>query len=163
MGDRLRVLIVEDSERDTELLAIELRRGGYAVSYARVHTEEAMRRALQDDDWDVVISDYSMPQFSGLAALRVLRESGRDLPFIIVSGTIGEETAVHALKEGAHDFLIKDRLARLLPAIARELRDAQIRRERLDATAERERLVSELAGAVAARDEFIAQAVRRCA
>jgi signal transduction histidine kinase len=156
MGDPLRVLIVEDSEHDAELLAIELRRGGYAVAYARVHTEETMRRALADGEWDVVVSDFSMPQFSGMAALRVLRESGRDLPFIIVSGTIGEETAVHALKEGAHDFLIKDRLARLLPAIARELREARMRRERLEATAERERLVGELADAVAARDEFIA-------
>jgi signal transduction histidine kinase len=156
MGDPLRVLIVEDSEHDAELLAIELRRGGYAVAYAHVHTEETMRRALADGEWDVVVSDFSMPQFSGMAALRVLRESGRDLPFIIVSGTIGEETAVHALKEGAHDFLIKDRLARLLPAIARELREARMRRERLEATAERERLVGELADAVAARDEFIA-------
>jgi signal transduction histidine kinase len=155
MGDPLRALIVEDSERDAELLAIELRRGGYEVSYLRVFTEETMRRAL-DADWDVVLSDYSMPQFSGVAALRVLRESGRDLPFIIVSGTIGEETAVHALKEGAHDFLLKDRLARLLPAIARELREARLRRERLEANAERERLLAELANAVAARDEFLA-------
>ena len=155
MGDPLRVLIVEDSERDAELLAIEVRRGGYEVSYLRVFTEETMRRAL-DADWDVVLSDYSMPRFSGVAALRVLRESGRDLPFIIVSGTIGEETAVHALKEGAHDFLLKDRLARLLPAIARELREARLRRERLEANAERERLVGELADAVAARDEFLA-------
>lgn len=155
MGDPLRVLIVEDSERDAELLTIELRRGGYEVSYLRVFTEETMRCAL-DAEWDVVLSDYSMPQFSGVAALRVLRESGRDLPFIIVSGTIGEETAVHALKEGAHDFLLKDRLARLLPAIARELREARLRRERLEANAERERLVGELASAVAARDEFLA-------
>jgi PAS domain S-box-containing protein len=85
--------------------------------------------------WDVILADYAMPGFSGLAALNILRESGRDIPFIIVSGTIGEETAVEALKAGAHDFLVKDRLARLLPAIEREIREARIRRERLDATA----------------------------
>jgi PAS domain S-box-containing protein len=134
MGELLRALIVEDSERDAELLALELQRGGYQLSYARVHTAEAMRRAL-NEDWDVILSDYSMPHFSGIAALRVLRESGRDIPFIIVSGTIGEETAVQALKEGAHDFLVKDRLARLLPAIERERREARLRRERLDAHA----------------------------
>jgi PAS domain S-box-containing protein len=134
VADPLRVLIVEDCERDAELLALELRRGGYRVSSVRVYTADAMRRALEDD-WDLILSDYSMPQFSGIEALRVLRQSGRDIPFIIVSSAIGEETAVHALKEGAHDFVLKDRLARLLPAIERERREVRIRRERLAVSA----------------------------
>src|SRR5437879_3820807 len=120
MRKLLRVLIVEDSERDAELLLLELRRGGYEVSHTRVQTTESLRIALKDD-WDIVLSDYAMPGFSGMAALGVLKESGRDVPFIVVSGTIGEDTAVEALKAGAHDFLVKDRLARLLPAIDREM------------------------------------------
>jgi PAS domain S-box-containing protein len=134
MSKQLRVLIVEDSERDADLLLLELRRAGYDISHARVQTAESMRVALKND-WDVVLSDFAMPGFGGMAALSVLKESGSDIPFIIVSGTIGEETAVEALKAGAHDFLVKDRLARLLPAIDREVREARIRRERRDATA----------------------------
>ena len=134
MRKQLRALIVEDSERDTELLVLELRRGGYEVSFARVQTAESMQASLQED-WDVVLSDYTMPRFSALAALEVLRQTGRDIPFIIVSGTIGEEAAVEGLKAGAHDFLVKDRLARLSHAIEREVREAHIRRERRDATA----------------------------
>ena len=134
MRKQLRALIVEDSERDTELLVLELRRGGYEVSFARVQTAESMQASLQED-WDVVLSDYTMPRFSALAALEVLRQTGRDIPFIIVSGTIGEEAAVEGLKAGAHDFVAKDRLARLSHAIEREVREAHIRRERRDATA----------------------------
>jgi PAS domain S-box-containing protein len=130
----LRALIVEDSEPDAELLLLELRRTGYATTWTRVQTAAEMRLALQED-WDVVLSDFRLPQFSALAALEVLRESGRDLPFIIVSGTIGEDAAVEALKAGAHDFLVKDRLARLGHAIDREVREASVRRERQAATA----------------------------
>ena len=131
----LRALIVEDCEADAELLLHELAHGGYDVTAARVQTEEALRSALQRDSWQVVLSDYSMPAFSGIAALAIVREVRPDLPFIIVSGTIGEETAVEALKAGACDFLIKARLARLIPALARELRDVDVRRERLRAQA----------------------------
>src|SRR5688500_2963885 len=112
----LRVLLVEDSADDAELLLHELERGGYDVVHRRVETDPDMRAALASASWDLVISDYVMPEFSGPRALSVLRDSGVDLPFIIVSGTIGEEIAVEALKAGADDYLIKGRLARLAPA-----------------------------------------------
>src|SRR5690349_10630 len=127
---RLRVLVVEDTPADAELLIHEIRSGGYEVVATRVETAEAMRSALASDTWDVVVSDYSLPTFSAPDALQLLRETGRDLPFIIVSGTIGEETAVESLRAGACDFLIKGRLARLIPAIERERREVELRRER---------------------------------
>jgi PAS domain S-box-containing protein len=130
MGKPLRILIVEDSEDDVELLLRELRRSDYGPSYERVETAETMQAALAGQNWDIVISDYNMPQFNAPAALNLLKQSGLDLPFIIVSGAIGEEAAITALKSGAHDFLTKDSLARLGPAIERELREAQSRRER---------------------------------
>jgi two-component system cell cycle sensor histidine kinase/response regulator CckA len=130
MGESLRVLIVEDSEADTALLLHELERSGYDVVHERVQTADEMKAALERTAWHAVLSDYTLPTFSGPRALDVLKASGQDLPFIIVSGTIGEEVAVLALKAGAHDFLIKGRLARLVPALARELRDADGRRER---------------------------------
>jgi signal transduction histidine kinase len=139
MKQRLRVLIVEDSEDDELLLLEELRRSGFDIVHVRVQTAEAMRAALTDQAWDVVVSDYAMPAFSGMAALSVLKETGIDVPLIIASGTIGEETAVEALKAGASDFVSKDRLARLIPAIKRELREAGGRRERREI----ERVLSE--------------------
>ncbi|MFZ5468699.1 MAG: response regulator [Myxococcota bacterium] len=144
MSEQIRVLIVEDVEDDAALLLRELARGGYQVAYERVERESAMREALQRETWDVVLSDYVMPQFSALDALAVLRASGKDVPFIIVSGTIGEETAVEALKAGAHDFLVKGRLARLIPAIEREMREAVVRRERREAEEEKQRLREQL-------------------
>jgi PAS domain S-box-containing protein len=107
-----------------------LEQAGYTVVFERVQTAEAMRTALERRPWDVVLSDYSMPSFSANGALSVLQESGRDLPFIIISGTIGEDVAVNALKAGAHDFLVKGRLARLAPAIERERRDVADRHRR---------------------------------
>ena len=130
MSTSIRVLLVEDSEDDAELLLLELQDGGYDPTYERVDTALAMRAALAQGTWDIVISDYSMPQFNAFAALAVLRESGLDLPFIIVSGIIGEDTAVAAMKAGAHDYIVKDNLARLLPAVERELREAVGRWER---------------------------------
>lgn len=126
----LRALIVEDSEDDTLLLLRELRRGGYDVTFERVDTAGAMTAALASREWDVVIADYSMPHFSGTDALNLLKEKRLDLPFIFVSGTIGEETAVAAMKGGAHDYVMKGNLSRLVPAIQRELREAEVRRER---------------------------------
>jgi two-component system, cell cycle sensor histidine kinase and response regulator CckA len=125
----LRVLMVEDSEDDAALLLAELRRGGYDPAVERVETAEGMRRALAGGTWDVILSDYRLPSFSGPAALALMQDIGLDLPFIIVSGTIGEETAVAALKAGAHDFVTKENLARLGPAIEREMREAANRRE----------------------------------
>ena len=119
----LRVLLVEDSEADAELVRRELRRGGFEVTSERVETREAMAAALNSEPWDLVISDYTMPSFDALGALSVVRDHGADIPVIIASGTIGEETAVDALRAGARDFIVKGRLMRLVPAIKRELRE----------------------------------------
>jgi signal transduction histidine kinase len=125
----LRVLLVEDSEDDAALLVRELRRGGYDVSFERVDTAAAMRSALDKQEWDLVVSDHSMPHFSGSAALSLLREKESEMPFIFISGTMGEEAAVAALKDGAQDYLMKSNLTRLVPAVERELREAAERRE----------------------------------
>jgi PAS domain S-box-containing protein len=129
----LRLLIVEDSAADAELLVREVERGGYRVEHERVQTAAALRHALAQSTWHVVISDYDLPMFSGPAALEILQATGRDIPFIMISGTIGEEVAVSALKAGAHDFLVKGRLARLIPAIERERREVEVRRTRAGA------------------------------
>ncbi|HET6661955.1 MAG TPA: PAS domain S-box protein, partial [Rubrobacter sp.] len=130
----LKVLLVEDSEDDALLLMRMLRRGGYDPAWERVDTAAAMEAALDGRSWDLIISDHSMPAFSSLAALGLVRSKGFvDLPFIIVSGRIGEDAAVSAMKAGAHDYLMKDNLARLNSAIERELRDADVRRERRQA------------------------------
>ena len=126
----LRILIVEDSEDDTQLLLHELRRGGYDPMHERVDSAAAMEQALAGQQWDMVIADYSIPNFNSMAALALLKERGLDLPFIIVSGAITEETAVATMKAGAHDYLLKGNLKRLIPAIERELREAKSRRER---------------------------------
>ncbi len=126
----IRVLIVEDSEEDTMLLLRELQRGGYEIISERVETREAMSAALKKPAWDIVISDYTMLQFSALDALRLLWESDLDIPFVIVSGTISEETAINALKAGASDYILKSNLKWLLPTIERELCEAEIRSER---------------------------------
>src|ERR671910_591758 len=134
MGEPLRVLLVEDSEDDTLLLVRSLRRGGFDPTWERVDTAEAMETALDGRGWDLVISDHVMPAFDSSAALKLLRRKGFvDLPFIIVSGQIGEDAAVAAMKAGAHDYLMKDNLARLNSAIERELREADVRRERRQA------------------------------
>ena len=130
MAIPLRALIVEDSEDDAALIVRQLRRGGFAASHVRVDTAAALDTALRDSKWDVVISDYSMPGFSGAEALRLLRAKTQDIPFIYVSGTLGEDTAVAALKSGAQDYLLKGNLRRLVPAIERELREAEGKRER---------------------------------
>ncbi|MEW5790515.1 MAG: putative bifunctional diguanylate cyclase/phosphodiesterase [Pseudomonadota bacterium] len=133
MSKPLRVLVVEDSEDDTALILRELRRGGYVPDAERVDTMEAMRDVLARREWDVIITDFNLPRFSAIAALELLKASGQDLPFLIVSGTIGEDLAVAAMKAGAHDYLKKDNLARLVPAIERELREAEERRARRQA------------------------------
>ncbi len=146
MAQHLRILFVEDSEDDHQLVLRELKRNGIEVVSERVETADTMRQALANREWDLIISDYSMPSFSAPQALTVLQASDIDLPFIIISGTIGEETAVAALKAGANDFLVKGSLARLIPAIQRELRDAKIRhehRQAAEALQEKERLLSE--------------------
>jgi two-component system, cell cycle sensor histidine kinase and response regulator CckA len=133
MTGTLRLLMVEDSETDAKLVVRELRRTGRPIEFERVETAEAMRAALKRQSWDVVTSDWSMPKFSVLAALAIVKESGLDLPFIIVSGTIGEEAAVDAMRTGAHDYVLKDKLGRLMPAVEREIRECKERRARLQA------------------------------
>src|SRR6267378_1417657 len=127
MGAPLRVLLVEDSEDDARLLLHELSRAGYALTHERVDTASALETALDRQAWDLIIGDYSMPHFTGTAALAVVRERGFDIPYICVSGTITEELAVAAMKAGANDWVTKGQLQRLLPAIERELREAKAR------------------------------------
>src|SRR5438309_11051226 len=117
MSKSLRVLVVDDSEDDAMLLTRELRRGGHEVNFQRVDTPPAMSSALAKDPWDLVISDYTMPRFSGLEALELLQKKAIDIPFIMVSGSIGEETAVNVMKAGAQDYLMKDNLTRLTPSV----------------------------------------------
>lgn len=131
MGTPLHVLIVEDSEDDLLLMIHEIRSHGYDLTYVRVETPEDMREALLNHTWDVILSDYSMPRFSALAAIKLVQDMGIDAPIIIVSGTVGEEAAVAAMKAGAQDFFSKHRLVRLIPAIERELRETDDRRKRL--------------------------------
>src|SRR5436190_3383930 len=133
MNAGLKLLVVEDSESDAELLLHELSSAGYKPTARRVDNSAEMASALTQDTWDLVISDYVLPQFSGLEALKILQSRGVDIPFIMVSGKIGEEVAVASLKAGAHDYLLKDRLARLPAAVERELREAAQRRKRREA------------------------------
>jgi PAS domain S-box-containing protein len=138
MAQPVKILLVEDNPHDAELVLREVRRGGYEPAWQRVDTEVDFLKRLNEGH-DIILSDYQMPQFSGLRALELLRASGLDIPFILVSGTIGEDIAVAAIKEGAADYLLKDRLARLGHAIDHALEQGRLRRERRQA----DRLVQE--------------------
>ena len=156
MGKLLRVLIVEDSEDDVLLLLRELKQSGYEVEFERVDKAPEMQSALDQKSWDLILSDFSMPEFNAPQALELLKASGLDLPFIIISGTIGEEVAVAALKAGANDFLVKGKFSRLAPAIERELREAESRRERRRAEEQiryQAYLLSNVRDAIIASDE----------
>ncbi len=128
-NESLRLLLVEDSETDAQLLVYELRLANFDVKMRRIETEDEMRLALTEEKWDAVISDFRLPSFSAPDALKTLHESGLDLPFIIVSGTIGEETAVQIMRSGAHDYLMKENLNRLAEVLRREIREARVRDE----------------------------------
>ncbi len=130
MNKPLRVLLIEDSEDDAVLVLHELRRGGFEPTSNRVDTARELNSALERQEWDLIISDHSIPGFGSLDALQLLKEKELDIPFIVVSGTIGEEMAVRAMKAGANDFVMKNHLARLVPSIERELREAWSRRAR---------------------------------
>jgi len=120
----LDVLILEDSEDDVLLVVRQLEKAGYAVDSRRVDKADDFRAALKNEPWDLVLSDYSLPGLNARAAIEIFKEDGPDIPFLVVSGAVGEETAVEVLKAGAHDVLIKNNLARLAPAVDRELREA---------------------------------------
>jgi PAS domain S-box-containing protein len=141
----LRVLMVEDSEDDALLVIRVLKKGGYEPVYQRVETAEAMRTALREMAWDVILCDYQMPKFTGLTAIALLKESNIDIPLIIVSGAIGEEIAVDCMRYGAHDYVMKGNLSRLVPAIERELKEAESRRQRRQTWKELKDYESELA------------------
>lgn len=125
----LKLLIIEDSEDDVELLLRELKKNNFDVVYDQIQSRPAMIEALNKTSWDIIISDYELPLFSGVKALEVYKELNLDIPFIVVSGNIGETTAVEMMRAGAHDYLMKDKLTRLIPAINRELQDAASRRQ----------------------------------
>lgn len=127
--NKLHVLIVEDDPNDKELILLELRRGGFIPDYKQVQTASEFKKEILSQNWDLVLCDYSMPNFDGLTALEILREIDDELPFFLISGEIADKTAVQAMKDGANDYLMKDNLHRLTPAITRELRDVQIRKE----------------------------------
>ena len=130
MGKPLKVLIIEDMPDDAELIELELQRGGYDIDATRVETAEALKKALQDPKWDVIICDYNLPGFDGLAALEMIRDSGNDIPVIIVSGTVGEETAVEAVRTGAQDYVMKDALRRIPISVSREIHNWKLREEK---------------------------------
>ncbi|MEJ2696983.1 MAG: PAS domain S-box protein [Candidatus Sulfobium sp.] len=156
MENPLRVLIIEDSEDDVLLLLRALKSGGYDVHYERVDTADTMEEALARSKWGIVISDYIMPRFSGIEALKLFKKKGLDIPFIIVSGKIGEDIAVEAMRSGAHDYIIKGHLSRLAPAVERELREMETRRSRrLAERALRESEVKMAAITAAATDAIV--------
>jgi PAS domain S-box-containing protein len=128
MPNPLRVLIIEDSVDDTFFIVRELQRGGYNVDFERVETPAGMQSALKSRAWDLIISDFSMPLFGGAAALALYQQSRQDVPFILVSGTMGEDIAVEMLKAGAHHYVMKDNLPKLVPAVSRELLASEQRR-----------------------------------
>ncbi len=159
MPDRLRILIADDNEDDALLIVRRIRREtGWRIDFDRVDTAAAMAAAMADGDWDLVISDVNMPGFGAEGALRLYRETGAECPFIVVSGMIGEEAAVSLLKAGAHDFVLKSNLARLVPAIERELHDWEVRRDKRVAQEQLRRANAELENALAAKTRFLAAA-----
>jgi diguanylate cyclase (GGDEF)-like protein len=155
-GKQLRTLIVEDSEDDAFLLVRHLTSGGYQPDWRRVDTAQDLTAALDSQGWDIVFADYSMPNFSGTAALALIRERGFDIPFIFCSGTIGEDIAVTAMRAGAQDYIFKGNLKRLLPAVERELREAELHRERQRAAQELELLETVTQAAANAGDVLAA-------
>lgn len=130
MNQLLRVLVVEDSENDAALMLKQLQRGGYETEFVRVDSATTMEAELDRQQWDIIICDYRIPGFGGMEALELYKQKGLDLPFILLSGQIGEDIAVAAMKSGAHDYILKGNMARLVPAVTRELREAATRRAR---------------------------------
>ncbi len=130
MKKKIRILIIDDSEDDALLEVNQIKKSGYEVYFQCIDTANEMVEALQEEKWDIILADYSMPKFNGIEALELLKKSKLDIPFIIISGTIGEELAVEAMRAGAHDYIMKNNLKRLLPAVEREIQEAALRAER---------------------------------
>ena len=130
MQDKINILLLEDSEADAELEILELRRNGLQVNYSRADTKEQMLALLDSQHWDIVISDYVMPSFSALEAIRLVKEKQLDIPLIVVSGTIGEDVAVDTMKAGATDYIMKGNLKRLAQAVLREIKESRIRNQK---------------------------------
>jgi len=151
MTGSLSLLVIEDSESDADLIVRMLQKAGYDVRSERIEEAGQMRAALTRQSWDAVICDYSLPQFDAPSALALLQQAGLDIPFLIVSGAIGEDTAVAMMKSGAHDYLMKNNLTRLAPAVEREIREAEVRRERRVA----EGVISRLAAIVESSEDAI--------
>jgi len=154
MGTPLKLLFVEDSNDDRDLLLLQLRRSGFEPQWRQVASGDALREALAEK-WDLVLCDYHMPGFGALFALEIVQQMGVDVPFIIVSGILGEEAAVTAMKAGAHDFFPKSKLTRLGAAIERELKEARVREARRESEREKGRLLVELQRALRVRDDFL--------
>jgi len=154
MSRELRILILEDLATDAKLIESELRKGGIAFSSMRVETREDFLKELRDFAPDLILSDYKLPSFDGSSALSIAKEQYPNVPFIFVSGTIGEELAIDTLKEGATDYVLKDRLARLIPAVGRALREAEER-------AVRKKIEEQLKKRVKDLEEFHDMAVGR--
>jgi len=150
MSKPLRLLQIEDSESDADMILRLLMQGGFEVFSQRVEDAEGLRLALQDGSWDVIVADYHLPGFEAPGALRILQECGHDIPCIVVSGIMGEDTAVEMMKSGAHDYLTKNNLTRLVPAVERELAEAAARRESKQAQGELQASEERLALAVEA-------------
>jgi PAS domain S-box-containing protein/putative nucleotidyltransferase with HDIG domain len=145
MNDKsLRVLMVDDSEDDVLLIIRDLKRGGYNPVYERVQTASSMKKALKEKQWDIILCDYKMPKFDAPSALAILKETNLDIPAIIISGTIGEETAIECMRLGARDYFMKSKLSRLCAAIARELEEAEIREKQKQAESQKEAVLEEL-------------------
>lgn len=157
MSGALDVLVIEDSEKDAALILRELRKSGRTISARRVATAKALARALAARRWDLVLADFELPGFDGFAALELVRRSDGDVPCVVVSGRIGEEVAVEAMRAGAADFVPKDRLGRLVPVVERELRDTELRRER--AREKRRRAAQQAVGALLAEGRSVHEVV----
>jgi PAS domain S-box-containing protein len=155
MNKEIRVLFIEDVPEDAELNELELAEAGFKVSSRRVETADAMRKALREETWDAIVSDYKMPGFDAFDTLKVLKEEGLDIPFIVVSGTIGEDFAVGMMKRGAHDYIMKNNMTRLAPAVERELEEAKVRRGRRLAEKELQEYRDHLENMVVQRTEEI--------